>query len=480
MLFFLQRGDKSRIPRYTGIYNLSKEITMVLHHFEEGFEASAEDRQESVEVSREFLDQFPGGLFRYRADEIGKLDYVNNNLIEMFGCENVDEFKKLTGTTFRGMVHPDDWERVDESINMQVRDSHNDRVVYRINHAKGDLIWVDDSGHLVIDENGEAWFYVTVIDITESILEHEELERAHERLDILTALSNDVVFDIECKTGKTQVYGDFQDRFGRAPKQEDFVVHRRCQKECNLDINEHSLSHLLEQISENSLVDFETSSVGENDEPIWYRYQSVVLYDENGEPYRHVGRLLDTQEMAMRESQFRRKAERDSLTGVYNRSAALDHIETLLATTDKPCMLITLDVDDFKGVNDTYGHPEGDRVLKELGAFLTSVMRKEDIVARMGGDEFLIFAVGLEPGEAANRILEHLSRGPFATQRETDLSDSSKSDGRQGAAPTLSIGAAYCTSGPVAFEDLYAAADEALYEAKAAGKECYKLYATSL
>ena len=123
---------------------------------------------------------------------------------------------------------------------------------------------------------------------------------------------------------RDSVYGDFEGRFGRAPEQGDFVVSRRCQKPCELTITSHDLTPLMAQIGENSLVDFETSTSGADGDPVWYRYQSVVLYDEEGGPVRHVGRLLDTSEAAMRESQFRRKAERDSLTGLYNRAAALD------------------------------------------------------------------------------------------------------------------------------------------------------------
>lgn len=86
----------------------------------------------------------------------------------------------------------------------------------------------------------------------------------------------------------------------------------------------------------------------------------------------------------------RRSATRSR--GLYNRSAAIDRIETALRTETRPCTLIAVDVDDFKGVNDTYGHLEGDAVLKELARFMKQVMRKEDIVARFGGDEFIIFA----------------------------------------------------------------------------------------
>ena len=115
----------------------------------------------------------------------------------------------------------------------------------------------------------------------------------------------------------------------------------------------------------------------------------------------------------------------------------------------------------------------------ELAEFLTKVMRKEDVVARIGGDEFLVFAAGLEPGPAADRVLDHLARGPFATQRATDLAECPDEDtttDEEHATPSLSIGAACCMKPPVAFEDLYAAADEALYEAKGKGKARYQMH----
>lgn len=429
----------------------------------------------SEELPPEFLDKFPGGMFRYEAEGSGAIDHISSGLVRLFGCTDAEQLRALTGNTFKGIVHPDDWERVNESVNEQIERGDSDYVRYRIIRADGAVRWVDDWGHLVQDAAGTRWFYVTLMDATERVREKEELRRANERLEIITALSNDVLFDIDCATGEAHVYGDFEDRFGRAPEQADFVVNRRCKKPCTLDITSHDLSYLLSQVGENSLVDFETSTPGPGGEPVWYRYQSVVLYDEQGGPVRHVGRLLDTSEAAQRESQFRRKAERDGLTGLYNRAAALDRIETLLASEDRPCTLIMVDVDDFKGVNDTYGHLEGDAVLKELASFFSQVMRKEDVVARVGGDEFLIFAPGLAAGPATDRILEHLARGPFAAQRATDESARSARASHLHAAPSVSIGAACCVTPPMPFEALYAVADSTLYQAKEAGKAQYRL-----
>ena len=129
----------------------------------------------------------------------------------------------------------------------------------------------------------------------------------------------------------------------------------------------------------------------------------------------------------------------------------------------------------FLVVNDTYGHLAGDAVLKELAAFLSQVMRKEDVVARMGGDEFLIFAPGLAAGPATDRVLEHLARGPFATQRATDEAAKAAGSMAAHATPTISIGAACCLTPPMPFEELYAVADSTLYQAKEAGKAQYCL-----
>ncbi len=124
-------------------------------------------------------ERMPGGFFIYRADETEKILYVNDVMLEIFGCENLDEFKKLTGYTFQGIVHPDDLPAVQKSIKEQIatHDKKIDYVEYRIIRKDGGIRWVDDFGRFTHTKNYGDVFYVFIRDITEMHLAREESQR---------------------------------------------------------------------------------------------------------------------------------------------------------------------------------------------------------------------------------------------------------------------------------------------------------------
>ncbi len=436
------------------------------HRVTEGKLGSHDGHVIEDEVSQEFLDRIPGGLFRYRADDEGTIDYVSRDVLDMFGCDTYEEFCAITGNTFPGMVHPDDRQRVIDEITEQIKAGDTDAVTYRLNRPDLVELWVDDRGRHVVDEDGTAWFYVTIIDITDKVENQRQLERAEERIDMLTMLSRDVVFDIDCQGQTGELFGDFEARFNRPPLSSDLILRKRCDKDCNIDLTVHDSGSLREVVEKGDFIDIETSLPDAEGTPIWCRYQSFVIFDdETGLPVRHVGRLLDTHAMVMREASLRKMAELDGLTGVFNRNAALARIEQELVGEDcrDGCCLFLIDVDDFKQVNDGFGHPEGDRVLQEIARFLTRNMRKDDIIARLGGDEFAIFAAGLGSEPALSRVLDKLSAGLYAEHaRPADMPADLH--------PSITIGAAATTRFPVTFDELYQVADEALYVAKRAGK----------
>lgn len=416
----------------------------IFHRVTEGKLGSHDGCAIEDEVSQEFLDRIPGGLFRYRADdEGGTIDYVSRDVLELFGCATYEEFCAITDNSFIGMVHPDDRRRVTDEITSQIKCGNTYAVTYRLNRPDGAEVWVDDRGRYVVDDEGQAWFYVTIIDITEKMSYQRKLERAEERVEMLTVLSRDVIFDIDCQAQTGEIFGDFEARFNREPQSDDLILQKRATKNALSIWKCTTSSAFATSLRQGDFIDMETSLPNAEGDPIWCRYQSFVLFNGVGCPVRHVGRLLDTHEMVMREATLRKKAELDGLTGIFNREAAMTRIEKALTSEDcaQGCSLFLVDVDNFKQVNDGFGHPEGDRVLQEIAAFLSRNMRKDDVVARLGGDEFAVFAAGLVPGPALDRVLSQLSGGIYATTpRPADMPE--------GLHPSITIGAVACTARP--------------------------------
>lgn len=159
-------------------------------------------------------------------------------------------------------------------------------------------------------------------------------------------------------------------------------------------------------------------------------------------------------------------ARRDRLTGVYNRAYLDEQLVAELAFSARhgtPLSLLLIDVDHFKLVNDTYGHLAGDEVLRRVAATLSASVRTEDVVARFGGEEFVVLTRGIEAPQA--KLLAERLREAVATMALPT-----------GVAPggvTVSAGVASiacCGPGPVGSAALLMLADRRLYAAKRAGR----------
>ena len=120
---------------------------------------------------RAFIDEIPGGFLIYRADESEEIIYANKALLKIFNCTDINEFKTVTGGTFRGLVHPDDVDRVEAEIESQIaRDTDAfDYVEYRIIRKDGIVRWVEDYGHFIRSEDAGDFFYVFITDATEKV-----------------------------------------------------------------------------------------------------------------------------------------------------------------------------------------------------------------------------------------------------------------------------------------------------------------------
>ena len=128
----------------------------------------AKNIQAAYEVIK-FMDEMPGGFLIYQANESEKILYTNKALIRMFQCCTRQDFRELTGNSFRGIVHPDDLESVEQSIAEQIAASQYDLdyVEYRIIRKDGQIRWIEDYGHFVHTRSVGDIFYVFLGDATE-------------------------------------------------------------------------------------------------------------------------------------------------------------------------------------------------------------------------------------------------------------------------------------------------------------------------
>jgi len=159
-------------------------------------------------------------------------------------------------------------------------------------------------------------------------------------------------------------------------------------------------------------------------------------------------------------AQVRQLAVNDELTGLLNRRGFLllaEHQRSLADRKGTSLGLVFIDVDRFKSINDTYGHEEGDRALKELGGLLQRTFRRSDVVARLGGDEFIVLMTDVK-GAGVQIVLDRLQMSLAAFNQET------QNPWRL----SISVGVAlYDSAFPVTLESLMGLADQSMYQAKA-------------
>lgn len=169
--------------------------------------------------------------------------------------------------------------------------------------------------------------------------------------------------------------------------------------------------------------------------------------------------VMDISESINQQQRLEREAAYDSLTGIYNRRKAIELVNHI-AREARPGAFCMIDIDNFKEANDIYGHVSGDCILQELADILRRQTRHSDIVARIGGDEFIVYFYDAQDREVIRRRVEHFCQ----LFREYNQQHYPKSR------LSLSVGVLYSERQNQPFGALYEWADKLLYEVKKQGK----------
>jgi diguanylate cyclase (GGDEF)-like protein/PAS domain S-box-containing protein len=201
----------------------------------------------------------------------------------------------------------------------------------------------------------------------------------------------------------------------------------------------------------------------------WIQARAQVLRDERGHALRMIGTHLDITDHKEREEQVRLFVQHDRLTRLPNRALTLELAERWLSAaqrTGSQFAVLYIDLDEFKPINDNYGHHIGDEVLKEVALRLKGSFRSHDIVGRLGGDEFLVIVTQLDSALAAAHAAVHALHEVSLPYRIGDVVLHT----------SPSIGISMFPDDGTDVETLVRNADSAMYQAKQSGKGAYRFF----
>jgi diguanylate cyclase (GGDEF)-like protein/PAS domain S-box-containing protein len=205
----------------------------------------------------------------------------------------------------------------------------------------------------------------------------------------------------------------------------------------------------------------------------WVENRYIPVRDKDGRLIEVEGIILDITERKVAEEKIALLARTDGLTGLANRATFIERLSQAFAASQRGAAsfaIFYLDLDHFKQVNDTLGHPVGDLLLQEVAARLRNCTRKNDVIARLGGDEFAILQMDMiEPANAA----------ALAAKLQTALEQSYQLNGNE-VRISASIGICPYAPGSTAADTMLAQADLALYRSKEEGRNQYHFHSEDL
>lgn len=415
----------------------------------------------------DIISDIPVGVCEVLLDDELTLLRGNGHFYELFGY-TVEQMNEETENKIKRMIFHEDVKPIEDVLREAQEAGRKEfEAEHRIARRDGTLLWALVSGTFVNKKAGRAVVCV-VLDITERKKMEEKLRINEERFRIALAQIDSTIFDYDIKT-RVMIHADKSgEKYGIAHRTEN-VPHSLVE---NGVIHPETVETFLEmyrrirQGSPTASCEVKTHLV--DGRYLWQRISMTNIFNDQGTPVRAVGMLEDIDEQKQREEKLRSRSERDPLTGLYNKGAAERYIEQLMGQMKGKSTgaFYIIDIDDFKQVNDCNGHLYGDKFLAEIGRRITQMFRADDIVGRIGGDEFVLFVGNIKDKQRALERAEALCR---AVRKEFVCNGVASQ-------PFCSIGGAFFPMDGIAFEELYEKADAALYEAKRSGKKQARIY----
>ena len=378
------------------------------------------------------------------------------------------ELKTGFGGRLMELVHPEDREMVRRRLQVQLKEGTSARLEYRVIHKNGSIMWLLCKIRMVLGSDGQEQLYSFVTDITPTRHAVEELHKKLDRYEIILAQTENVLFEWDIQADEISFSDTWEKIFGFSPISRGV---RKALKDGSY-FHPDDLPVLFDRISAmekgSSYEVAEVRVANDHGRYLWCRFRASALRDENGKICKIAGIIINITEEKQAEQALQDRAEKDSLTRLLNKEAGRRQAEEYFATLgeNQGCAMLIIDLDNFKQVNDQYGHLFGDAVLTQVAKEIKKQFRAQDIISRIGGDEFMVLMRGVKD---RNLVESRCSRlvSIFRTTFRSEYYQLPLS---------CSVGVAMAPEHGTSYFDLFLCADKALYLAKGQGKNKYMFY----
>lgn len=299
---------------------------------------------------------------------------------------------------------------------------------------------------------------------------YKQLYLDEKRYSILMEQMKDIIFEWNMEDNTISYSEYFYEKFGYYLATENFPMSVIEQKRIEeSDISQFfSIIQKMKEGIKYAEAEIRLQNKRQNGKFTWCKIRITAIGDENQKPKKAIGLISDIDKQKRQNEKIEEAANRDSLTGLYNKGATQRLIEEYIKQKEngKKGVLYVIDIDNFKGINDTMGHIFGDAALQKIGTNLKALFRSTDILGRIGGDEFVAFIPDIQKDfnleVKSQKITEALYYSNFGPQGDYEISGS--------------IGISRFPEDGCTFTELFDKADKALYHAKKHGKNQFAVY----
>lgn len=408
----------------------------------------------------------PCGVLRCRDDENLTMEFISEGFCILTGYQR-EELARRFRNRYLLMVDERDRPRLmEETPEGPRRDREN---TYRLRRRDGRLLWIFDRTRRYADCNGHVCLYSVLMDITASKKAEEELAASEERYRLILEHVTDPICDFDFKTGEIYFSPAFVHKFGG-----DFC--ERYRKDIGgflegplvFEGDRQGFRDGMKRLVQRACVsDWECRLRRQDGAHIWCSIHPTLFRDGQGGPSRIIMLISDIDSRKRETIVLRQKAEHDLLTGLYNRMTTMSLVDEALAKSEPENRhaLFVVDIDNFKEVNDHLGHLVGDKLIVHTASALRRQFREDDVVGRVGGDEFVVFLKNVNSQvvlSKAERVLQICRTLPSGQECGIPVSGS--------------IGIALFPPDGSTYEELFRKADNAMYAAKNSGKGSFRVY----